>query len=228
MKNKNLKIAALKHNLYNNCKVYCPEGDLLFRTGPRKIQWYLSRNLGEPINFDENNNPIDIKLNFVPKGKGNVGDYYHMSHKENQCVICGDFNNLSRHHVVPRCYRTYFPESLKEHNSHDVLPLCLKCHSDYEVSASNLKKKLAEIYDAPIHGENFYKIQKMNRAIGYAKNIVELPDIIPAKRRKAMEKFIAEVMEVNEVNDDFILDLAEKMLLFLIKRIKKMALGLMV
>ena len=40
----------------------------------------------------------------------------------------GNIGNLTRHHVVPHCYRRNFPQELKAYCSHDVLPLCHSCH----------------------------------------------------------------------------------------------------
>ena len=93
----------LKTNLYGNFHVLSPEGDIMFHCNEDKINWYLTRNLADKIS------PTAIQLRFKPNGPGHMGDHYYMSQKENKCVVCGTESQLTRHHVIPYCYRRYFP-----------------------------------------------------------------------------------------------------------------------
>lgn len=135
--------------LYGNHQVLSPEGILMFRCDEKKTNWYLSRNLAEVVS----DSPLTIKLKFKPKGLGNHNKTYGLIEMRNLCVNCGKDTELNRHHVVPYCYRKFFPLKLKSHNFHDVLSLCVSCHEKYERSADRLKEFLANEYNAPINGE---------------------------------------------------------------------------
>lgn len=135
--------------IYGNCQVLSPDGILMFRCDEKKAKWYLNRDLGEVVK----DSPLTVKLKFEPKGLGNHNKGFGLSEMGNKCVTCGNEEYLTRHHVVPYCYRRYFPLELKSHNFHDVLSLCADCHDSYERKADELKSKLASIYNAPVNGE---------------------------------------------------------------------------
>ena len=85
---------------------------------------------------------------------------------DNKCVVCGTTDFLTRHHVVPICYRRFFPVSIKSHNFHDVLSVCVHCHENYEKWAFEYKLKLADEYESPINGElhdnkEFLKVKRL-------------------------------------------------------------------
>jgi exonuclease 3'-5' domain-containing protein 2 len=124
------------------------EGNLIFRCGLDKADWYLSRGLAAQVA----ENPLTIQFNFKPKGPGHQGDPYYLADKHNRCVVCGIEEDLTRHHIVPRCYRRFFPERLKRHSSYDVMILCVPCHRDYEDSAVQLKQRYADKHDIPLTG----------------------------------------------------------------------------
>jgi len=134
--------------LYGNCRVLSPDGHLMFRCDEKKTNWYLKRNLAEIVDDD----PHTIKLNFEPKGYGNHNKDYGLHEMANICVDCGETEYLTRHHVVPYCYRRYFTVKLKSHNFHDILAMCPDCHEEYEIKAFKLKRSISEEYGAPISG----------------------------------------------------------------------------
>ena len=138
-----------KYPIYGNYQVISPEGILMFRCDDKKANWYLSRDLAEIISKE----PFTIKLKFKPKGLGNHNKPFGLTEMKNICVNCGKISELNRHHVVPYCYRKYFPLKLKSHNFHDVLSLCVECHERYERFADKLKEIIANEYNAPINGE---------------------------------------------------------------------------
>lgn len=146
--------------IYGNCKVLSPDGILMFRCDKKKANWYIKRNLGDVIT----NDPLVVKLNFEPKGLGNHNREWGLSEMPNQCVICGDKDFLTKHHVVPYSYRKYFPLEIKSHSFHDVLSVCVDCHERYERHADELKLELSLKYNAPINGE----VEKRNN-IKYSK-----------------------------------------------------------
>jgi hypothetical protein len=134
--------------IYGNCQVYSPDNILMFRCDEKKANWYLSRYLAEITQKE----PLTIKLKFQPKGLGNSDKPFGLSIMENKCVNCGSEDYLTRHHVVPICYRKHFPLHLKSHNFHDVLSMCIDCHESYERHADQLKDYLAKKYQAPTNG----------------------------------------------------------------------------
>ena len=179
-----IKTVKKDRKIYGNCQVFSPDGHLMFRCDKKKANWYLNRNLASIID----NDPLTIKLLFEPNGLGNHNRGYGLSEMGNICVVCGTNEFLTRHHVVPFCYRKHFPVSIKSHNFHDVLPLCADCHESYEKYASEFKLKLADIYDAPIHGEiinnqDIIKMKRMANCIVYNKNI-------PSKRLNEIKDVI--------------------------------------
>jgi hypothetical protein len=162
-----------KNEIYGNCKVYSPSGNLMFLCVEKKANWYLDRvdeETGRPLAREINHiNPAlnfimkllsikpkgkRVQLMFEPKSEGNVGDKYSLSEKENKCVITGNKNleTLTKHHITPYCYRKYMPDEYKSANSHDVVPIMDEKHYEYEREADKLKAKIAKIYNAPLEG----------------------------------------------------------------------------
>jgi hypothetical protein len=135
---------------YGNWKVYSPDDILMFRCGNSKANWYLNRNLAEIID------PTTLRLKFKPKGLGNSGQEYHLAERKNICVICGINSNLTKHHVVPKQFRVYFPEHLKRFKAHDVLVACIDCHKKYERHSDEFKLELAKRYNTHVAGSSFY------------------------------------------------------------------------
>lgn len=148
--------------IYGNCRVLSPNGVLMFRCDEKKASWYLKRNLGEVIS----DNPLIVKLNFEPNGLGNHDKQFGLSDMPNICVVCGTKNHLTRHHVVPYCYRKHLPLEIKSHNHHDILSVCVDCHEDYEKFADELKIELSNKYNAPLNvieedSKEIFKLSKI-------------------------------------------------------------------
>ena len=171
--------------IYGNCQVLSPGGILMFRCDEKKANWYLNRNLGEIVSTS----PLTVKLNFEPKGLGNHNKGFGLSEMGNKCVSCGTEEYLTRHHVVPYCYRRYFPVELKSHNFHDVLSLCVDCHEGYERKADQLKEELAKLHNAPINGE----VETRSDLVKYvkiARTLIGDVSDIPNKRIKSLRQEI--------------------------------------
>lgn len=169
---------------YSNETVLGPDGKVLFRGSAKKSDWYLDRNLAELV---DKGPPRTIKLLFEPKGKGSRNDEYLLEHKETRCVVCGSKENLTRHHVVPYCYRSNMSSVYKDYNMHDVVLLCEECHIHYEKFATELKKKLADKYNAPLDGLR----TATSKVVGYCKTILREKNL-PDKRREEMMRKIEE------------------------------------
>lgn len=167
--------------IYGNCQVLSPDNILMFRCDNKKIHWYLNRNLATIIS----ESPFIIRLNFHPNGLGNHNKDYGLTKMENVCVNCGTEKYLTRHHVVPYCYRRFFPVNLKAHNFHDVLSMCADCHEFYEIKAFDLKKEIASKHNVPLNGIINKADESFVKALKYSKAIL-LNDRIPEKRLMEM------------------------------------------
>ena len=147
-KNNILQIGS-KNLSTENWKVYHPNGRHMFTCGEKKAFWYLERNLAEITNDER-----AIKLTFEPKGNGfEDNEIFGRSIRIVQCVVTGISDGLQRHHIVPYCYRTYFPEQYKSKNHHDVVLLNFEIHSDYEQKANVFKDEVARMYNVKTIGE---------------------------------------------------------------------------
>jgi len=121
--------------LYGNNKVFAPSGELMFLGSKKKINWYLKNNLADVIEVEGKN--THIKLNFVPKDIGhskNGLDPYYLAKKLNICVVSGssDGTYLTKHHIIPYCFRKWFPEEYKSRSSHDIVLITRDLHHQYE------------------------------------------------------------------------------------------------
>lgn len=152
-----------KRPIYENCTILAPDGTPIFRCARKKAEWYTSRGLASI----ESTDPFIARLKFEPAGPGNDGDEYLMDHKENRCVVCGSTDRLTRHHIVPYCYRRcmhHVPQYVTDY--HDILPLCYTCHHVYEHKhADHLKQAVARLYHAPLNGKGLEINSPLNRAI---------------------------------------------------------------
>jgi len=136
-KNNILKYGSKNLNT-ENWKVYHPSGKHMFTCGEKKAQWYLERLLA--VNIGKNK----IRLTFTPKGNGFEDDEeFGRGIREARCVVSGLREGLQRHHIIPYCYRTYFPEIYKSKNHHDVVLINHIIHGDYEQLANVFKDEIA-------------------------------------------------------------------------------------
>lgn len=140
IRNNILKLGSKNLNA-ENWEVYHPNGTHMFTCGEKKATWYLERNLA--VRTEDGK----IMLTFEPKGEGFEDDeIFGRSVRETICVVSGVENGLQRHHIVPYCYRTYFPEAFKSKNHHDVVLINHEKHSEYEQQATLFKDKIAEMF----------------------------------------------------------------------------------
>ncbi len=189
--------------IYGNCQVLSPDGVLMFRCDFKKANWYLNRELA----IELHNDPLIIRLTFEPKGLGNYNKPFGLESLENKCVSCADNDLLTRHHIIPFCYRRFFPDNYKNHNHHDVLPLCIKCHNNYEKKADELKSILSDKYNAPIDGR-FDNIDNMN--IKIAKLATTLSQYSSYLTDEKKEDIVTELSILLD-SDDFLDNLEELM-----------------
>ena len=114
-----------KEPLYHNVKLEAPDGQQLCVTDIKKARWYVLKGLGEYVDETKTN----VRLKFEPAGRpeGQAGEYY-LTEKCNRCVVCGEKQAYLRKYIVPHEYRKYFPEVMRDHQSHDILLMCVNCH----------------------------------------------------------------------------------------------------
>lgn len=134
--------------IYGNCLMLSPNGSEMAYVNRRRMDFYLQNQLAVLVSDD----PAVFKLNFAPRGEGSTKRSSGLMYMKNRCCVCGITENLTRHHVVPRCYRKYFPLNMKDNLSYEVLPVCVPCHAKYENWADDFKYELSKTYSAPING----------------------------------------------------------------------------
>lgn len=168
--------------------MYSPDGVLMSYISKKAAQWYLKKNLATQTKED----PLEIRLNFEPKSLGHQGNPFYLNPRRNQCVVCGSKEHLTRHHVVPRCYRKHFVTANIRANSHDIVALCLSCHEDYESEADVLKKQLEEKYNVyqPVMLSDKQKI--LLRAGSCAAALIAHSQNMPDQRREKLLNHIRE------------------------------------
>lgn len=125
-----------------NWMVFHPTGRHMFTCGEKKAMWYLEKDLAEIIGDKK------IKFTFDPRGNGfEDNEEFGRNARENKCVVNGVTVGLQRHHIVPYCYRSFFPEEYKSKNHHDVVLINYLSHAEYEQKATEFKDEIARIYD---------------------------------------------------------------------------------
>lgn len=124
-----------------NWKVYHPNGHHMFTCGEKRANWYLDRSLAKLTGKNK------IQFLFEPRGNGfESNEEFGRSVREVRCVVSGEKDYLQRHHIVPYCYRKYFPEEYKSKNHHDVVLMNHDIHGEYEKIAHEYKDDLARRY----------------------------------------------------------------------------------
>lgn len=197
-------MAPIKARFYGNYTCIDADGKLMFRCDKKKKDWYFKRGL---IEIDKTD-PFIFKLLFKPKGLGHHGDPFFLQERKNQCVVCGETESLTRHHVVPHCYRRFYPQAYNRFGSYDVMMLCTYDHKSYEHHSFQFKLKIADKYDAPIHGvpkncNDSPEPKKIDPKIsGYALALLKHSDKIPLERKEILKKTIKEYTDVEGISND--------------------------
>jgi len=170
IRNNILKLGSKNLNA-ENWEVYHPNGTHMFTCGEKKATWYLERGLAERTADGK------IMLTFEPKGNGfETNEVFGKSVREAICVVTGIEEGLQRHHIVPYCYRTYFPEKYKSKNHHDVVLINHEVHSAYEQLATQYKDEIARIFGVKTISEFNIEYTHKLREIG-RKNAILLNTI---------------------------------------------------
>ena len=163
----NLLRAGSKNLNVENWRVYHPSGRHMFTCGEKKAEWYLERGLAIEIGKHK------IKFTFEPRGNGfEDNEEFGRGIRQVRCVVSGLEDGLQRHHIVPYCYRTYFPDEFKSKNHHDVVLINHEKHSEYERYANEYKDEIAEMFGVMTIGEYNMEYTKKLREVGKNNSIV--------------------------------------------------------
>ena len=186
---------------YGNIRVYCPDGNLMFRANEDKLRFYKKNDLVEEIE-----NGTAYKLKFQPAGLGHTDRNQELLEpRENKCVCCGsdEIEQLTRHHIVPSRYRKHFPMHMKSNNHRYVVFVCWECHSDYNYFEYQEDNRIAEVLGLTAE-KRHSETARVNRRIlsGIADTIMFKSDSIPATRMEELRQSFVERsgLELNEEN----------------------------
>jgi hypothetical protein len=191
---------AAQTPIYENCRIESPEGITLCLCHRSRADWYINRDLAVVVT----ENPYTVRLKFKPKGYGHNNSPFYLSPKQNICTVCGTDEDLNRHHCVPRCYRRYFTDTHKSHDMHDVFPLCIKCHNEYEEQASKLKEQIGKEFGIPLNGYRNNKAEdaKYFRLRSHANALLNHWDKIPEHRKDFLLADIREHLGKQDVSKE--------------------------
>ncbi|RVE52065.1 hypothetical protein evm_003343 [Chilo suppressalis] len=196
--------------LYTNSFLEAPDGELLCTCDYKKAMWYIEKELADLVK----ESPFTVRLRFEPAARsvGEVGQYYQIA-KENCCVVCGNTNSYIKKNVVPREYRRYFPEVMKDHSCHDVLLLCLSCHQRSNMADLDVRLRLAAECDAPLTNRDFTKFTEdhtVKKVKSAARALLHQRDKIPQERCRQLETTILDYFpECDAITPDLLREAAD-------------------
>ena len=184
-----------KTPLYENCKLYAPDGTLLCTCNKSKINWYLNNNLAEPVPQAEGE-PLAAKLLFEPSGKPLDGSDFYCQDKVNECCCCSRTEELVRKNVIPKEYRKHLPSEFKDRQSHDVVLLCVQCHCSSNIFDNIMRDELATQYGIPInYKNNFVVVNRTKSSVrAAAKALTATNNKIPEDRKQVLKQRISDYL----------------------------------
>ncbi len=183
---------CIMKKLYDNYSILHPNGDVMFLCSEKRFNWYVDRNLAKKIT------ETSAQLTFTPAGYGaNSDDRTGLLPRENICVVCGTNEELTYHHVVPHLYKSLMPEDCKKHNSYDVMPVCEKCHREYEKEVVVFKNILQETHLDPDFSQEEYIL---NQALKSIRTLENYGHLIPDEKKDNLEKNILIAEEKLDIN----------------------------
>lgn len=134
--------------LYENCKVFGPDGQLLALTNNKRVARYLKHGAGVLLDVAPGE-PAAIKLFEVPETlllqpESEELQQFYLSNLDNACVVCNATASFRRFHVIPHAFRRHFPNWYFSHRGHDSLLMCEPCHLQAEKHTEKLVKQIFE------------------------------------------------------------------------------------
>ncbi|KAL4707173.1 hypothetical protein ACJJTC_018908 [Scirpophaga incertulas] len=188
-------IPVRKKPLYHNCYLQAPDGDVLCTCDSKKAMWYAERQLGDVVCEE----PFTVRLRFEPSGRasGVSGEYYRLV-KQNVCVVCGATESFLRKNVVPKEYRKFFPDVMKDHSCHDVVLMCASCHCRSNASDQAVRQQLARDCGAPLADAHYTRLTTnyvARKVLRTANTLLKMAEKIPENRRKELENIVLAYFE---------------------------------
>uniref|UniRef100_A0A1B6KTR1 Exonuclease 3'-5' domain-containing protein 2 n=1 Tax=Graphocephala atropunctata TaxID=36148 RepID=A0A1B6KTR1_9HEMI len=177
---------------YTNIFLLAPDNQVLCTISETKAAWYLEKELVDIVCDD----PKTLKLKFEPSNRSSEPDGYYTKPKDNRCVVCGSETHLRRKNVVPTEYRKHFHDTLKNHHSHDVLLLCLSCHTRSNMFDQDLRDQLVIECDAPLaekENNKFREMPELRAVRSAARALYHCGDTIPGPQRTELQKVICDI-----------------------------------
>lgn len=174
----------LKEAPYYNCLIVDPDGKRLGFCDRKKELSYLRKGLAVVVSGYETK---AIKLNFRPNWGNRPLLEEDLIPRDNICVVCGTSVGLTRHHIVPSCYRCHLPLHLKDHNPYDIVAICTDDHNSYEKKAEEFKRELAIEFGvvSPFSQNEEFLLRK--NAISAANVLLNNSDKLPENRKIALK-----------------------------------------
>jgi cation-transporting P-type ATPase D len=179
---------SVKKDIYENCRMLAPDGEVLCFCDHKKANWYVERGIAEVVS----EGPLTIKLKFEPNGRGfsdlSIDQASYMKEKQNVCVVCGSSGFFQRYHVVPMLYRQFFPLEMKSHRSHDIVLLCPHCHKLANTAADKMIRILSSEYAVPamVQSENQSAKTSLIQVSKKARTLAKAWDTLAVERRSEL------------------------------------------
>ncbi|KAK8394426.1 hypothetical protein O3P69_006544 [Scylla paramamosain] len=200
-----------KTPLYHNCQLLAPDGMPLCTCDPKKARWYVEKGLGVVVHQQ----PLVVRLNFEPAGRPREeyeDERYYVQERHNLCVVCGQGHSYIKKNVVPHEYRRHFPTILKDHQSHDVVLLCVQCHRVSSAHDATLREVLAGECSAPIGGAGNRRVT-MDTQRRNVKNaagaLLRSRSTIPQPRITELENVVKNFFNVDSLNHELLQEAAD-------------------
>ncbi|XP_050715029.1 exonuclease 3'-5' domain-containing protein 2-like isoform X2 [Eriocheir sinensis] len=195
-----------KSPLYYNCQLLAPDDSPLCTCDPKKAKWYVEKGLGVEVQH----NPLVVRLNFEPAGRPRAecqDESFYVQERHNVCVVCGQEHSYIKKNVVPHEYRKYFPSILKDHQSHDIVLLCIKCHRVSNAHDTVLKDTLARECNVPLGREASQKVRVDNarKAVRNAASaLLKSRSTIPEARVRELEDVVKAYFTVDSISHELL------------------------
>ena len=118
-----------------------------------------------------------------------------------------------RKYIVPHEYRRHFPEVMRDHQSHDVLLMCMNCHQLSNVHDLTLRRQLALKCNAPIGSDDDVKFveaydKKSVRSAARAILNNKGKNKIPEARLDELKECLKNFFDVDEISPDLVTEAA--------------------
>lgn len=199
--------AALQKPHYANIFLQAPDGQVLVTISNSKAEWYLERELADIVS----DSPRTLRLRFEPAARPDPDGYYTRP-KKNICVVCGSNDySFRRKNVVPQEYRRHFPAELKEHTSHDVLLMCLKCHVQSNLYDQGMRESLSNLCCAPLDNPKAKEVPELKEVRSAARALHMNTNSIPQERIEQLRNIICQHLSIGceELNADILQELKD-------------------